>query len=104
MCQARPTGLYTKWELDSDSGKHKPPQNKTRSFENIFMLYFQRVKPPCEMKSFYTMGTQKKLMHTVLMAFVDTATLCFKLWDINIIIAHVKKLDFLSLRRNSETQ
>ena len=37
MCQAMPTGLYTRWELDSESGKNKPRQNMTRSFENMFM-------------------------------------------------------------------
>ena len=40
---------------------------------------------------------RKKLMHTLLMAFVDTATICLKPWDANII--HVKKLVFLSLRK-----
>ena len=35
MCQAMPTGLYKKSELDSESGKIRPPQNKTRSFENV---------------------------------------------------------------------
>ena len=29
LCQARPTGLYTKWELDSEAGKIKPRQNET---------------------------------------------------------------------------
>ena len=37
-------------------------------------------------------------MHTVLMAFLDTATLCLKLWGVIAIIAHVKKLVLLSLR------
>ena len=43
-CQAVPTGLYTRWELDSESGKFKPSWNKTRSFGNMFMPCFQRVK------------------------------------------------------------
>ena len=32
MCPALPTGMYTKWDLDSESGKIKPHQDKTRSF------------------------------------------------------------------------
>ena len=37
MCQAMSTGLYTRWELDSESGKFKLLQNKTRKFENMVM-------------------------------------------------------------------
>ena len=40
MCQAMLTGLYTKWELDSESGKLKPHQKRIRSFENMAMSYF----------------------------------------------------------------
>ena len=61
MCRALPTGLYTRWELDSDSGKLTPRENKTRSFEILVMSYFQRVRPQCKMGSFYTRGTQKKI-------------------------------------------
>ena len=59
-CQAMPTGLYTRWELDSESGKFKPRQNRTRSFENMVTSYFLRVRPQCKVKSFYTTCTQKK--------------------------------------------
>ena len=58
--QAIPTDLYTKWELDSESGKFKPRRNKTRSFGNMVMSYFQRVRPQCEAESFFTTGTQKQ--------------------------------------------
>ena len=37
MCQAMPTGLYTRWELDLESGNFKPRQNKMRSFENMVL-------------------------------------------------------------------
>ena len=56
-----PTSLYTRWKLDSESGKFKPRENQTRSFENTVMSYFQRVRPHCKVKSFYTTGTQKKI-------------------------------------------
>ena len=42
---------------------------------------------------------RKKLMHTLLMAFVDTETLCLKPRDAIVIFAHVNKLIFLSLRK-----
>ena len=60
-CQAMPIGLYTRWELNSEPGKLKPRQNKTRIFENMVMLFFQRVRPQCKVESFYMTGTQKKL-------------------------------------------
>ena len=37
MCQAMPTGLYTRWEFDSDLQKFKARQNKIRKFENMVM-------------------------------------------------------------------
>ena len=33
MCQPMPTGLYTRWNYDSESQKFMPRQNKTRSFQ-----------------------------------------------------------------------
>ena len=59
VCQVMPTGPYTRWELDLESGKHKLRQNKARSFENVVMSYFQRVRLQCRNESFYTTGLQK---------------------------------------------
>ena len=61
MCQPMPTGLYTRWEIDSEIGRFTPRQNKTRSFENMVMSYFQRTRPDCKIESFYTTGRQKKI-------------------------------------------
>ena len=40
------------------------------------------------------------MMQIVLIAFVDTAILCLKLWNAISIIVHVTKLVFFSLREN----
>ena len=61
MCQPMPTDLYTRWGLDSETSSFIPRQNKTRSFENMVMSYFQRTRPDCKIKSFYTTGRQKKI-------------------------------------------
>ena len=61
MCQPMPTGLYTRWEYDTESNRFKPQQNKTRNFENMVMSFFQRQRPECKIESFYTTGTQKKI-------------------------------------------
>ena len=61
MCQSIPTGLYTRWDIDSGTGRFTPRQNKTRSFENMVMSYFQRTRPDCKIESFYTTGRRKKI-------------------------------------------
>ena len=52
MCQAMPIGLYTTWELDSEPGKFKQRQNKTRSIEKTVISYFQGIRPQCKVESF----------------------------------------------------
>ena len=78
MCQPVPTGLYTRWDIDSETGRISPRQNKTRSFENLVKSYFQGTRPDCKIESFYTTGRQKKLIASVLMGFVLIAILCLK--------------------------
>ena len=39
MCQEMPTGLYARWDLDPESDRFRPRQNKTRSFETMVMSY-----------------------------------------------------------------
>ena len=56
MCQPMPTGLYTRWDFDSETSRFIPRQNKTRSFENMVMSYFQRTRPECKIQSFFTSG------------------------------------------------
>ena len=61
MCQPRATGFYTCWDIDSKTSRLTPRQNKTRSFENKVMSYFQRTRPGCKIEIFYTTGRQKKI-------------------------------------------
>ena len=61
MCQPMTTGLYTRWDFDSETGRFTPQQNKNLSFENKVMSYFQRTRPDCKIESFYTTGRQKKI-------------------------------------------
>ena len=60
MCQPMPTALYTCRDLDSETGRFTPRQNKTGSFEKIVMYYFQP-RPECEIESFITTSRQKKI-------------------------------------------
>ena len=61
LCQPMPIGLYTRWEFNADLQRFKPRSNKNRSFENMFMAFFQNSRPECNIRSFYTTGTQRKI-------------------------------------------
>ena len=52
--------LFKRRDLNSKTGKFTPRENKTRSFENMVLSYFQRTRPDCKIESFYTTGRQKK--------------------------------------------
>ena len=60
MCQDMPTGLYTRWEFDTDMQKFKARHNQTRNFENMVMSFYQETRPACKIESFFTSGKQKK--------------------------------------------
>ena len=99
VCQAMATGLCMKWELDLESARIKPSQNKTRSFENMVVSYFQWIRPHCKVERFYRTSTDEKRMQTVLKALVHTATVFLKLRDAIINIVRVKKLFHPSLNQ-----
>ena len=56
-----PTGHYTRWNFDSETGTFTPRQNNTRSFEHMVMSYFQRTRPECVIENFFTRGRQRKI-------------------------------------------
>ena len=59
MCQPMPTGLYTRWNYDTESQNFTPGQNKTRSFKNMVLSYFQQTRPDCKIENNVTTGRQK---------------------------------------------
>ena len=61
MCQAMPTGLYTRWEFDTNLKKFKARQNKIGKFENMVISFCQATRPECTIESFYTTGKQRKI-------------------------------------------
>ena len=60
MCQPEPTGLYMRWDFDSETGRFTLRKNKTRNFEKMVMTYFQRTRPDCKIEGFYTSGRKNK--------------------------------------------
>ena len=61
MSQPMPTGPYMQWDIDSVTKRFIPLLNKTRSFENMVMSYFQRTRPDCQIESFCTTSRRKKI-------------------------------------------
>ena len=61
MCQPMPTGLYTRWEYDSETKRFTARQNKSRFFENMVLSYFQQSRPDYTIESNVTTGRQKKI-------------------------------------------
>ena len=100
MCQAMPTGLYTRWEFDSDLQKFNARQNKIRKFENMVMSFYQATRSECTIESFYTTGKQKKLILLLWMVFVVTAKQFLKPLDAPTISVPVGKLNQILVRMN----
>ena len=61
MCQPMPTRLFTRWNYDTESQKLIARQNRTRSFENMVLSYFQQTRPESNIKSNFTTVGQKKV-------------------------------------------
>ena len=78
MCQPMPTGLYTRWNYDTESQKFMPRQNKTRSLENMVLSHFQPTRTECRIESNVTTGRQRRLIALLLMEFVTIVTLSLK--------------------------
>ena len=78
MCQPMLTGHYTRWDIDSETSRFTPRQNKTRSFENMVMSYFQRTRPYCNIESFYTTGRQKKIDRFSVVGFCSHCSTAFE--------------------------
>ena len=56
-----PTGLYTRWEYDSEKKTITARQKKSRSFANMFLSHFQRSRPNCKIEINFTAGRQNKI-------------------------------------------
>ena len=87
-----PTGLYTRWNSDSESQKFLPRQNITRSFENVVLSYFHKLVRNVRLKAMLQLVDKKRLTALVLMEFVTIETLSLKQWVVISTTVHVKKL------------
>ena len=65
MCQPMPTGLYTRWDYDSETKRFTVRQNKSRSFQSMVLSYCQQSRPDCRIEGNVTTGRHKKLIASV---------------------------------------
>ena len=61
MRQPMPSGLYTRWEYDSETKRFTARQYNSRSFENMVLSYFQQSRPEGKIENNVTTGRQKKI-------------------------------------------
>ena len=73
LCQAMPTGLYTRWDFDSQ--RFNPRSSEARFLDHMVMAYFQNSRQNCKIESLHTTGTHKKIILSALMDFVVTLTI-----------------------------
>ena len=55
------TGLYTRWEFDTDMQNFKARHKRSRNFESMVMSFFQEQRTECKIENFFTSGKQKKI-------------------------------------------
>ena len=99
MCQPRPTGLYTRWDIDSETSRFIPRQNKTHSFEIVVMFISNEQDQNVKLKASLQQADRRKLIASVLMGFVLIATLRLKLWVAFTTSVPVKSCVLLSLKK-----
>ena len=56
-----PTGLYSRWEPDTDSQKFRARTIRSRKLENIVISYLQSQRSERKIESYCTTGKQKKI-------------------------------------------
>ena len=59
MCQPMPTGLYTRWECDSEIRRFTARQIKSHSFEIMVLSYLQQSWADCKIENYVTTGQKK---------------------------------------------
>ena len=96
-----PTGLYTLWDIDSETSRFTLRQNRTCSFENMVMSYFQRTRPDCKNEIFYTTGREEEIDRFSVDGFVLDAILCLRQWLAFNTFVPVKSCVHLSLKEIS---
>ena len=99
LCQEMPTGLYTRWELDTNSQNSKLEPINREHFRTCSCLIFNHSSQNALLKTVIQPGNRKWLSVLMWMNFVLIATQYPKPWAVISIFAHVTNLEQASRRR-----
>ena len=101
MCQRMLTGLYTLWDIDSETSKFTPRQNKTGSLKIWPYLNFNVQDLIVKLRASTLHADRRKLIASVLTGFFLIAKLCLKQWVAFITFDPVKSCAHLSQKKIS---
>ena len=101
MCQPMHTGLYTRWDIDLDTSRITPRQNKTVALKIWSCLIFNVQDLIVKLRASTQQADRRKLIASVLMGFILVAILCLKQWVAFTTFVPVKSSTHLSLKEIS---
>ena len=90
MCQLTPTRIYTRWDLDRETGRFILDRTRPAALKIWSILIFNEQNLNVKLKASIQQVDRRKLKASVLMGFTLIATLSFKLWDAFITFAPVR--------------
>ena len=99
MCQPMPTGIYTRWDFDSETSRLIPRQNKPAALKIWSCLISNEQDQNVKLKTSLQQADRRKLTASVLMGFVFIATLCLKPWVAFTTSVSVESCVFFSMKR-----
>ena len=99
MCQPMPTGLFSRWDLDSETTRFTPRQKRPAALRIWSCLISNEEDQNVKLKNSLQQADKTKLTASVLMGFVLIATLCLKPWVAFTTSVPVKRCIPLSLRK-----
>ena len=82
MCQDMPTGLYTRWEFDTEMQKFKARHNGTRNLRIWSCLFIKNQNQNVKLRAFLHLENRKKSTVLMWMVIVITVRQCLKRWDV----------------------
>ena len=82
MGQGMPTGLYTRWEFDTDMQKFKARQSIFQFYENDYFFSIRKQDQKSKLRAFSHLKNRRKLTDLKWKVFVITVKQCSKQWDV----------------------
>ena len=92
MCQPMPTGLYTRWNCDSESQKSCLGRTKHALSKIWSLLNFNKIVRNVRLKAMLELVDKIRLIASVSVEFVTIVTLSLKQWVVISATVRVKKL------------